>query len=172
MHIYVILNYVTLIDLMINSADEIDVFNKFKDEEGKFKESLIGDSPGLLALYEASHLMVHGEDILEDALAFTTTHLQSIATDPNNPLANQAIHALKRPIRKDMPRVEARYYISIYQEEGSCNISLLKLAKLDFNMLQSLHRKEISEISREYNWFFKILYICKKLRHHLEPEKY
>ena len=96
---------------MINSADEIDVFNKFKDEDGKFKESLIGDSPGLLALYEASHLMVHGEDILEDALAFTTTHLQSIANDPNNPLANQAIHALKRPIRKDMPMVEARYYI-------------------------------------------------------------
>ena len=71
-----------------------------------------------------------------------------MATDPKNPLAKQVIHALKRPIRKGLARVEARYYISIYQEEGSCNKSLLKLAKLDFNMLQSLHRKELIEINR------------------------
>ncbi|KAL6314743.1 hypothetical protein AAG906_027090 [Vitis piasezkii] len=125
-----------------------DVFNKFKDKEGNFKEYLIGDSLGMLALYEATHLMVHGEDILEEALAFTTTHLQSMATDPNNPLAKQVIRALKRPIRKGLTRVEARHYISIYQQDGSHNKSLLKLAKLDFNLLQSLHRKELSEISR------------------------
>ena len=127
----------------------IGVFKKFKDEEGNFKESLIGDSLGMLALYEASHLMVDGEEILEEALAFTTTHLQSMSTDPNNPLAKQVIHALKRPIRKALTRVEARYYISIYQQDdSSCNKSLLRLAKLDFNLLQSLHRKEQSEISR------------------------
>ena len=134
---------------MVTFTDEIDVFNKFKDKEGNFKESLIGDSPGLLALYEATHLMVHGEDILEEALAFTTTHLQSIVTDhPNNPLAKQVIHALKRPIRKGLTRVEARHGISIYQQDDSHNKSLLKLAKLDFNLLQSLHRKELSDISR------------------------
>ena len=144
---FVILNYLPFIDLM-NFTDEIDVFNKFKDKEGNFKEYLIGDSLGMLALYEATHLMVHGEDILEEALAFTTTHLQSMATDPNNPLAKQVIRALKRPIRKGLTRVEATHYISIYQQDGSHNKSLLKLAKLDFNLLQSLHRKELSEISR------------------------
>ena len=133
---------------MVTFTDEIDVFSKFKDKEGNFVESLIGDSLGMLALYEATHLMVHGEDILEEALAFTTTHLQSKVTDQNNPLANRVIRALNRPIHKGLARLEARHYISIYQEEGSCNKSVLELAKLDFNLLQSLHRKELSEISR------------------------
>ncbi|KAL6313952.1 hypothetical protein AAG906_011682 [Vitis piasezkii] len=66
-----------------------DVFNKFKDDEGNFKESLTGDLPGLLALYEATHLMVHGEDILEEALAFSTAHLQSMATDSTHPLQHK-----------------------------------------------------------------------------------
>ena len=136
------------IDLMVNFADEIDVFSKFKDKEGNFKKSLIGDLPGMLALYEATHLMVHGEDILEEALAFTTAHLQSVATDPNNPLSKQVIRALKLSIHNGVTSVGARHYISIYQEDGSHNESLLKLAKLDFNLLQSLHRRELSEITR------------------------
>ncbi|KAL6314066.1 hypothetical protein AAG906_011801 [Vitis piasezkii] len=125
-----------------------DVFNKFKDDEGNFKESLTGDLPGLLALYEATHLMVHGEDILEEALAFSTAHLQSMATDSTHPLAAQVTRALKRPIRKCLTRVEARDYISVYQEDGPHNKTLLKLSKLDFNLLQSLHRKELSEVTR------------------------
>ncbi|WKA12122.1 hypothetical protein VitviT2T_029544 [Vitis vinifera] len=125
-----------------------NVFKKFKDEEGNFKESLVGDLPGMLALYEATHLMVHGEDILDEAQAFTTAHLQSMAPDSDNPLKKQVIHALERPIRKSLIRVEARHYISIYQEYDSHNKSLLKLAKLDFNLLQSLHRKELSEITK------------------------
>ncbi|KAJ9671616.1 hypothetical protein PVL29_025363 [Vitis rotundifolia] len=125
-----------------------DVFKKFKDEEGNFKQSLVGDLPGMLALYEATHLMVHGEDILDEALAFTTAHLQSMASDSDNPLKKQVIRALERPIRKSLIRVEARHYISIYQEYDSHNKSLLKLAKLDFNLLQSLHRKELSEITK------------------------
>ncbi|MCD7463707.1 hypothetical protein HAX54_051203 [Datura stramonium] len=35
------------------------------------------DVLGLLNLYEASHVRTHGEDILEDALAFSTIHLES-----------------------------------------------------------------------------------------------
>ena len=116
------------------------------DEEGNFKESLISDLPGLLALYEAAHLMVHGEDILDEALAFTTAHLRSmLSDDSDNPLKEQIIRTLKRPIRKGIPRVEARHYISIYQEDDSHDESLLKLAKLDYNMLQSLHKKQLSE---------------------------
>ena len=109
---------------------------------------MTGDLPGLLALYEATHLMAHGEDILEEALAFSTAHLQSMATDSTHPLAAQVTHALKRPIHKCLTRVEARHYISVYQEDGPHNKTLLKLSKLDFNLLQSLHRKELSEVTR------------------------
>ncbi|KAJ4705688.1 Terpene synthase [Melia azedarach] len=49
-----------------------DIFNKFKDEEGKFfKESLKKDVEGIRSLYEAAHLSIRGEEILDEALAFT-----------------------------------------------------------------------------------------------------
>ena len=55
------------------------MFSKFKNGDGKFKESLVNDVVGLLSLYEAAHLMIRGEDVLEEALTFTTTHLESAA---------------------------------------------------------------------------------------------
>ncbi|VVA40126.1 PREDICTED: (-)-germacrene D synthase [Prunus dulcis] len=125
-----------------------DIFNKFKDENGSFKESLIADVSGMLSFYEATHLRVHGEDILEEALAFTTTHLESATTRVSNPLAAQITQALERPLRKSLERLGARRYMSIYQDEASHNECLLKLAKLDFNLVQPLHKKELQEITR------------------------
>ena len=49
---------------------QADTLQKFKCENGSFKESLIADVPGMLGLYEATHLRVHGEDILKEALVF------------------------------------------------------------------------------------------------------
>ncbi|KAJ6874840.1 valencene synthase-like [Populus alba x Populus x berolinensis] len=123
-----------------------DVFNKFKDDKGYFNQS--NDVRGILGLYEAAHLAVHGEDILDEALAFTTIHLKSMATSPNCPLTAKVSHALKQPIRRGVPRLESRRYISIYQDEPSCNKTLLRLAKLNFNLVQELHKEELSEITR------------------------
>ncbi|RHN57903.1 putative lyase [Medicago truncatula] len=90
--------------------------------------------------------MVHGEDILEEALVFTTTHLESITKQLNHPhpQALQVKHCLRQTLHKNLPRLEARNYISIYEQDPSHNKNLLILAKLDFNMLQSLHQKEFS----------------------------
>ncbi|KAK4539090.1 hypothetical protein RGQ29_031979 [Quercus rubra] len=125
-----------------------DIFNKFEDNMGNFKESLTNDVKGMLSFYEATHMRVHGEDILDEALKFTTTHLESMAINFSPPLATQVSHALNRPIQKCLPRVEARQYFSIYQENASHNEVLLNFAKLDFNMLQKQHQKELSHISR------------------------
>ncbi|CBI31272.3 unnamed protein product, partial [Vitis vinifera] len=125
-----------------------DIFNRYTDEKGRFKESLINDACGLLGLYEAAHLRVWEEDILDEALAFTTTHLKSMVELLEYPLAAQVTHALYRPIRKGLERLEARPYMSIYQDEASHSKALLKLAKLDFNLLQSLYKKQLSNISR------------------------
>ncbi|KAG9454159.1 hypothetical protein H6P81_007063 [Aristolochia fimbriata] len=55
-----------------------DVFQKYKNEDGKsFKEELTRDVKGLLSLYEAAFLEIRGEDILDEAIAFTTQHLKS-----------------------------------------------------------------------------------------------
>ncbi|XP_068340042.1 (-)-germacrene D synthase-like [Pyrus communis] len=126
-----------------------DLFNKFKDGDGKFKESLVDDVVGLLSLYEATHLRIHGEEILDEALTFTTTNLELATFRLSPPLAKAVTHALNQPLRKGLPRVEARYYLSVYQElRESPNETLLKFAKLDFNRLQRVHQKELSEITR------------------------
>ena len=56
---------------------EADIFKRFTNKEGKFNDSITNDVQGMLSLYEASHLMVHGDPILEEALALTRTNLQS-----------------------------------------------------------------------------------------------
>ncbi|PON55952.1 Squalene/phytoene synthase [Trema orientale] len=126
-----------------------DVFNKFKDERGNFQECLVSDIQGMLSLYEASHYGLHGEEILDQALVFTTSHLKSMATQTSNiSLAEKISCALMRPLQKSLERLHARHYMSIYDDKTSHNKALLELAKLDFNLLQSMHKKELSEISR------------------------
>ncbi|KAF3437677.1 hypothetical protein FNV43_RR20433 [Rhamnella rubrinervis] len=125
------------------------VFNKFKDDKGNFKESLITDVHGMLELYEAAQLSVHGEEVLDEALDLTTTQLKAIAPSIKQyPLAAQVSRALKQKLRHGVPRLEAKHFMSIYQDMASHNKALLKLAKIDFDLLQSLHRKEISMLSR------------------------
>ncbi|KAG6655109.1 hypothetical protein CIPAW_05G193000 [Carya illinoinensis] len=125
-----------------------DVFSKFKDSEGNFEESIIHDVRGILSLYEASHMRVRGEDILDEALHFTTTQLESMVSNLNPSVAAQVRRALELPLRKWMPRLEARHYFSTYPETASFNEVVLNFAKLDFNIIQRLHQKEVSELSR------------------------
>ncbi|KAG5546367.1 hypothetical protein RHGRI_018520 [Rhododendron griersonianum] len=126
-----------------------DMFNKFTDNRGKFQESLTNDVQGMLSLYEATHLRVHGEGLLEEALDFTTTHLNSALPNlSNNPIAAQIVHALDQPIHLGLTRLESRHYISFYEQDDSHNKVLLDFAKLDFNLLQKLHQRELSEIAR------------------------
>ncbi|KAM5559431.1 (-)-alpha-pinene synthase-like [Rosa sericea] len=129
-----------------------DVFDKFKDANGNFKEGLTANTAGMLSFYEATHLRMHGEDILEDAVFFTTTHLESSATHVSHPLAAEITQALERPLRKSPERLCARRYMSILQDNPKSLhhevVALLKLAKLDFNLVQSLHKRELNEISR------------------------
>ncbi|KAI3798437.1 hypothetical protein L1987_33712 [Smallanthus sonchifolius] len=128
----------------------------YKDNTGSFKESLTDDVQGLLDLYEATYLRVRGEHVLDDALVFTKTRLENIAKDPlrcNSTISRHIQEALERPIRKRLPRLDALRYIPFYQQQVSHNKSLLKLAKLGFNQLQSLHKKELSQLSKWWKSF-------------------
>ncbi|TYJ11872.1 hypothetical protein E1A91_A11G307500v1 [Gossypium mustelinum] len=116
-----------------------NTFNKFIDEKGKFKESLINDVKVMLELYEAAHFQLHGETILEEALAFTMSHLKLAETRTDYPLSSQMANALKRPLRKSLPRLVARSYIPIYEGYAILNKNLMKFAKLDFNMILGVY---------------------------------
>lgn len=121
---------------------ETDIFNNSKDKDGVFKKSLTNDVECLFELYEATYMRVEGEVVLDDAFYFTRSRLESIANDPlqkNSTLCTHIHEALKQPIQKRLPRLEALRYIPFYQELVSHNESLLKLSKLGFNLLQSLH---------------------------------
>ncbi|KAJ8421041.1 hypothetical protein Cgig2_010227 [Carnegiea gigantea] len=135
-----------------------DVFTKFKDEKNNFKDGLMSrDAQHLLSLYEATYLRVHGEDILEEALELTKTKLKELVPHLAPSLAKQVQHALLRPMRKALPRMYAREFMSFYQEDKFHDQVLLKFAKLDFNILQRQHQQELSIISRIAECYFWIV---------------
>ncbi|KAI3449958.1 hypothetical protein Pfo_006623 [Paulownia fortunei] len=127
------------------------VFNRFKGKDNKFKETLYSDAKGLLSLYEAVQLRIHGEEILEEALAFTTHHLNRMVQQLESPLQDQVKRALEQSLHKGVPRIETRHYISFYEKDDSKNELLLKLAKLDFNYLQNMYKKDLCQLSRWWN---------------------
>ncbi|XP_065015478.1 (S)-beta-bisabolene synthase-like [Musa acuminata AAA Group] len=162
-----------------------DVFNKFKDEEGNLVSTLKDDPKGLLSLYNAAYLRIHEETILDEAISFTRDQLASMLSDLTPPLATQVRLFLESPLCRRMKRLLARNYISIYQECATRNDALLELAKLDFNLLQCLHRDEIKSISMwdakavhqlpEYmkGYFLKLIHTFEEFENLLAPsEKY
>ncbi|KAJ9145977.1 hypothetical protein P3X46_028300 [Hevea brasiliensis] len=125
-----------------------DVFNKFKDNDGRFKKTITNDVKSLLGLYEASFLSVHGEDILDEALAFTKPYLETLAEQASPHLAEHIKNSLVWPIHQSMERLKIHQYISFYEKEESRNETLLKFAELDYNRIQLLYRQELAILSR------------------------
>ena len=127
--------------------DLADVFNKFKCEDRTFNKDLTSQPSALLSLYNAAHLLIHGESALEEAIHFARHHLELATDSLKSPLAEQVKRALHRPLPRACKRVETLHYISEYEEEEGHNPILLELAKLDFNLLQHVHLKELKAIT-------------------------
>ncbi|XP_024006326.1 alpha-humulene/(-)-(E)-beta-caryophyllene synthase isoform X1 [Eutrema salsugineum] len=128
-----------------------DVFEKFRDGDGKFKGHLAADEYGILSLYEAAQWGTQGEGIIDEALAFSSQYLKEFSSRSNNHLTIRIKNALKHPYHKGISRIETRQYISYYEEEESHDATILEFAKIDFNLLQTLHRKELACVTRWYN---------------------
>ncbi|GAB4849337.1 hypothetical protein Ancab_040169 [Ancistrocladus abbreviatus] len=90
---------------------------------------------------------MHGENILEEACDFTTTCLKSMVTQANYHLATRVNHALKYPLHRFFSRLDHKHYILVYETNPLHDKALLKFAKLDFNMVQALHRKELNDLT-------------------------
>ncbi|KAK6124032.1 hypothetical protein DH2020_042248 [Rehmannia glutinosa] len=129
-----------------------EVFCSFLDEAGNFKASLPSDVKGILSLYEASFLSLEGENILDLAKDFSTHHLRDrlhqITNDPS--LAEQIRHALELPLHWRVQKIEAKWFINVYETRFDANLILLELAKLDFNIVQAKYQDEIKHMSRWY----------------------
>ncbi|KAH9660142.1 TPS27 [Citrus sinensis] len=133
-----------------------ETFSCFMDEKGSFKSSSHGDDcKGMLALYEAAYLLVEGESsIFRDTISFTTAYLKEwAAKHDNNKHHNEYLctlvnHALELPLHWRTRRLEARWFIDVYQSGPNTNPILLDLAKLDFNIVQAVHQEDIKYASR------------------------
>ncbi|KAF3485392.1 hypothetical protein F2Q69_00057101 [Brassica cretica] len=96
-----------------------DVFRRFTKDNGNFKESLVGDAKGMLSLYEAAYLRTTKDYIMDEALIFTSRHLESLAAVGTCPP-----------------------HLSVQKDHDEM---LLKFAKISFKLvqLQYLHELEI-----------------------------
>ncbi|KAL5082080.1 hypothetical protein RYX36_010501 [Vicia faba] len=125
-----------------------DVFNKFLDKSGNFKESLTKDIWGMLSLHEASYLGTEDEQILKKALEFSRTRLNESIPHLSPEDGKHFCRALTLPKHLRMARLEARNYMDEYRHASNQVPTLLELAKLDSDMIQSLHQRELAEICR------------------------
>nr|WBO38701.1 terpene synthase 30 [Aquilaria agallochum] len=127
------------------------VFNKFIDSNGKFMDHLAEDAEGLLSLYEASHLGFSGEQVLEEAKDFSSKNLNLLLSQNKlkGNLRGQVQLSLQLPLHWRILRVEARNFIDIYQQDvGMQHLVLLRLAKLEYNLMQSLYLDELKELTK------------------------
>ncbi|XP_021294536.1 (3S,6E)-nerolidol synthase 1 [Herrania umbratica] len=138
----------------------VGVFDKFKDREGSFRNELRRDIKGLMELYEASQLGVEGEDILDRAKEFSSQALKTWQSRELDQFSGRVIKTtLDQPYHKSLSRFTARNLLTNVQGTNGWINVLQELAKMDFNIVQSLHQKEVVCIS---NWW-KDLGLAKKL---------
>ncbi|NP_001141562.1 Tau-cadinol synthase-like [Zea mays] len=132
-----------------------EVFDRFRDENGSFDVGVADDDArGLLSLYNAAYLLTHGEAELEEAALFARQRLESMSMRGSleYPLAQQVSRALHLPLPRTVRRVETLHYVSEYggdpTHEHEHDPSVLEFARLDFELLQRLHVKELKALSR------------------------
>ncbi|CAA0806721.1 1-8-cineole synthase 1- chloroplastic [Striga hermonthica] len=133
-----------------------EVFDRFKNENGEFKTNVGDDAKGLLQLYKASFLLMRGEDTLELAIKFSTKYLkkkienegidQGIFMDKH--LSILVRKALELPLHWRVQRPNTRWFINSYEIKPDMNPIVLELAKLDFNIVQATHQRELKRLSR------------------------
>ncbi|CAL1362841.1 unnamed protein product [Linum trigynum] len=113
----------------------------------------------MLSLYEAAYLRNQGESILDDAVQFTKSHLTSAASMAESPdsselplpeavVVERIAHALERPLRKGVAILEHLFFISVYEKMAGHDGTLLRLAKLSFNVLQNMYQKELKVLTK------------------------
>ncbi|XP_043694237.1 probable terpene synthase 9 isoform X1 [Telopea speciosissima] len=113
-------------------------------------DCLSNEAEGLLCLYEASYLGMTRDAVLEEAMEFSVSCLKSSMKDLGNNLAEQVRRSLEVPLHWRMVRLEARNFINVCGKEHTKKSSsiLVELAMLDFNIVQSVHQRDLQELSR------------------------
>ncbi|KAG2302235.1 hypothetical protein Bca52824_030886 [Brassica carinata] len=127
-----------------------DVFGRFLGDHGEFKECLTRDPKGILGLYEAANMGTTTDYILEKALTFTLSNLESLSCTCKPNLSRLIRNSLGLPQHKNMEILVAKEFIQFYEKEEASDLTLLKFSKLNFKFLQLLYLQELEILFKWY----------------------
>ncbi|XP_050290521.1 (E,E)-alpha-farnesene synthase-like [Quercus robur] len=127
-----------------------DMFRGFMDEKiGLYRENTNINIKEMLELFEASHLGLEGENILDVVREyFSTATLKESISSLDSDLAKQVVHVLELPSQRRVQWFDVKWHIISYEKDSHMNSSLLELAKLHFNIVQAILQKDLRESSR------------------------
>ncbi|KAJ0082415.1 hypothetical protein Patl1_10964 [Pistacia atlantica] len=126
-----------------------DIFNNFRNKDGKFNQKASEDINGLMGLYEASHLSIDGEDVLDEAGDFSVKLLTERVKNLDHYQARIVENTLAHPFHKSLARLMAKnLFVSKFPSKNKWTHVFEDLAKIDFNLVQSLHQKEMVKTSQ------------------------
>nr|QYL01202.1 terpene synthase 12 [Stevia rebaudiana] len=143
-----------------------DIFGNFKERIENLNPCQHEDMIAILNLYEASYHSFEDERILDEARDLTKKYLKENLDGINGSIASLVSHALEVPLHWRVPRVEARWFIEVYEKRSDANPTLIELAKLDFNMVQAIHVKDLKHASRWWrniSWDEKLTFARDRL---------
>ncbi|XP_074298476.1 alpha-farnesene synthase-like [Silene latifolia] len=134
-----------------------EVLVHFIDEMVPCKEEVGYDlTTKVLELFEASHLAMEGDEILMKAKHFSYQYLvdsrhHQYLNDDN--LSQQVTHSLKGPCHWRVVWFDVVHQIHAYEKQVNNNTNkiLVELAKLNFNITQSMLIEELKQLSRWWN---------------------
>ncbi|XP_043688318.1 (3S,6E)-nerolidol synthase 1-like [Telopea speciosissima] len=132
-----------------------DVFSSFKDKKGHFKVEVREDIRGLMSLYEASHLgFKEEEEILDEAHDYARMHLNASLMNLQPNLARAVKDTLENPYHMSLARFQSKccYLQNFHGTYGWMGL-LQQLWKMDFNIVQSIHRHELLQI---FKWWREV----------------
>ena len=114
-----------------------------RTERERFKKKISHDIKGLMCLYEASPLSIKGEDILEEMGNFSS---QLLNTNNDQSQARIVRNTLGHPHHKRLAMFMAKSFLNYFQgTDGWINV-FKELVKMDFNIVKSIHQKEILQV--------------------------
>ncbi|KAK8617436.1 hypothetical protein V6N13_080352 [Hibiscus sabdariffa] len=145
---------------LIDDIQRLGLGHRFKMDIERALQKFVSSDDGEHSLHEAAlrfrllrqhgYEISQGDDLMEEALAFSRMHLMDLHGVRNleNGFLEQVTHALELPRHRRMRRLEARWYIEAYSRKATAKPTLLELAKLDFNMVQSTLQEDLKDMTR------------------------
>ncbi|KAL8500186.1 hypothetical protein ACS0TY_019971 [Phlomoides rotata] len=123
----------------------------FKGEDGEFKskDGVSNDTKVVLALYEASHLSMEGEDILHEAAVFSSQHLNAYLISLED--AEHAVmvkNFLQNPQHKMLARFTPENVLHFLDVGNTWRNLLQELAFFESALLEPIHKHEILQVAK------------------------